>query len=200
MAKTGGRQVGTPNKADKLRQMILRALDGVGGQQYLQRQAELNPGPFLSLVSKCLPREVHQEITAEMTVRAEVRRELVESMVMLLRTEAGETQRVDRPRLASQRNEAPAMDGRERGVLDAEEAREGPPVVEAGSEAVVRTGARSVTVGRDAGSVEGERGGRDVGREGERGGSEEGRGVPAGAAAPVHPSALPVPARIVGFT
>jgi hypothetical protein len=79
LAKTGGRVAGTPNKADKLRTMILRALDGAGGQAYLQRQAELNPAPFLALVGKCLPREVHQEITAEMRIRAEVRAELVDN-------------------------------------------------------------------------------------------------------------------------
>jgi hypothetical protein len=143
LPKTGGRQVGTPNKADKLRTMILRALDGAGGQAYLQRQAELNPGPFLSLVSKCLPREVHQEITAEMTVRAEVRRELVESVVTLLRMpDDSVVASVERPALASQRRASVEHDGRERGVLDAEEAQGVPLVIPAGSDAVIRpTGA-----------------------------------------------------------
>ena len=35
--------------------MILGALDGVGGQAYLERQAEENPGPFLTLLGKILP-------------------------------------------------------------------------------------------------------------------------------------------------
>jgi len=35
--------------------MILGALDGVGGQAYLMRQAEENPGPFLTLIGKVLP-------------------------------------------------------------------------------------------------------------------------------------------------
>ena len=44
--KTGGREKGTPNKVTKqLKELILGALDGVGGQAYLERQAEENPRP-----------------------------------------------------------------------------------------------------------------------------------------------------------
>ena len=54
--KTGGREKGTPNKVTKqLKELILGALDGVGGQAYLERQAEENPGPFLTLLGKVLP-------------------------------------------------------------------------------------------------------------------------------------------------
>ena len=54
--KTGGREKGTPNKiSGALREMILGALDDVGGQAYLMRQAEENPGPFLTLLGKVLP-------------------------------------------------------------------------------------------------------------------------------------------------
>ena len=35
--------------------MILGALDGVGGQAYLERQAEENPTAFLTLIGKVLP-------------------------------------------------------------------------------------------------------------------------------------------------
>ena len=35
--------------------MILGALDDAGGQAYLERQAEENPGPFLTLLGKVLP-------------------------------------------------------------------------------------------------------------------------------------------------
>lgn len=42
----------------ELREMILAALDGAGGQKYLQQQAKENPGPFLSLIGKCLPKDV----------------------------------------------------------------------------------------------------------------------------------------------
>ena len=57
--KTGGRQKGTPNKltAD-VKAMILGALETVGGQDYLARQAEENPGPFMTLVGKVLPTQV----------------------------------------------------------------------------------------------------------------------------------------------
>lgn len=51
-----GRPKGCTNKITRdLRQMILGALDDAGGQEYLARQAELNPGPFLALVGKVLP-------------------------------------------------------------------------------------------------------------------------------------------------
>ena len=57
--KTGGRVAGTPNKLSAdLRAMILGALSEVGGEQYLARQANENPGPFLTLLGKILPTQV----------------------------------------------------------------------------------------------------------------------------------------------
>ena len=57
--KTGGREKGTPNKVTKqLKELILAALDGVGGQAYLERQAEENPTAFLTLIGKVLPMTV----------------------------------------------------------------------------------------------------------------------------------------------
>lgn len=57
--KTGGRAKGTPNKiTTQLRDMILGALDDVGGQQYLAQQAKLNPGPFMTLLGKVLPTQL----------------------------------------------------------------------------------------------------------------------------------------------
>lgn len=54
--KTGGRQKGTPNKlTGEVKDMILAALAGAGGVEYLQRQAEKNPAAFLTLVGKVLP-------------------------------------------------------------------------------------------------------------------------------------------------
>jgi hypothetical protein len=51
-----GRRPGSPNKNTKaLKDMILGALSDVGGQAYLARQAEENPGPFLTLIGKVLP-------------------------------------------------------------------------------------------------------------------------------------------------
>lgn len=57
--KFGGRKKGTPNKINAdLKAMILGALDGVGGTDYLMRQASENPGPFMALVGKVLPMTV----------------------------------------------------------------------------------------------------------------------------------------------
>ena len=57
--KTGGRKAGTPNKMTKaLKDMILGALDDVGGQAYLAAQAEANPKAFLALVGRVLPLQV----------------------------------------------------------------------------------------------------------------------------------------------
>jgi hypothetical protein len=60
--KTGGRQKGTPNKVNAaLKDMILSALDGAGGQAYLEEQAGKNPTAFLTLVGKVLPMQVTGE-------------------------------------------------------------------------------------------------------------------------------------------
>lgn len=54
--RRGGRAKGTPNKINgELKQMILGALDGVGGQKYLERQAKENPAAFMTLIGKVLP-------------------------------------------------------------------------------------------------------------------------------------------------
>ncbi len=55
----GGSRKGKPNKLTAaLKSMILEALDGVGGVQYLMRQAEANPAPFMALLGKVLPMTV----------------------------------------------------------------------------------------------------------------------------------------------
>ncbi len=59
-----GRPKGIPNKNTKaLKDMILAALEGAGGQDYLRAQAEKNPGPFLTLVGKVLPLQVQGDGT-----------------------------------------------------------------------------------------------------------------------------------------
>jgi hypothetical protein len=51
-----GRKPGVPNKlTSDLKGMILGALAGAGGEAYLQRQADENPGAFLTLIGKVLP-------------------------------------------------------------------------------------------------------------------------------------------------
>jgi len=55
----GGTRKGSPNKENKaLREMILGALDIVGGEKYLAAQAKKNPSAFLQLIGKVLPMQV----------------------------------------------------------------------------------------------------------------------------------------------
>lgn len=54
-----GRPKGSLDSGNKiLREMIVEALDGVGGIQYLQDTALSHPAAFLSLISKVLPLQV----------------------------------------------------------------------------------------------------------------------------------------------
>lgn len=54
-----GRPKGSPNKVTKaLKDMILGALNDVGGQEYLAKQAEENPSAFMTLLGKVLPSEL----------------------------------------------------------------------------------------------------------------------------------------------
>lgn len=55
----GGRPKGVPNKINgELKDMVLQALNGVGGVKYLQQQAKDSPTAFLALVGKVLPLQV----------------------------------------------------------------------------------------------------------------------------------------------
>jgi len=57
-----GRPKGVPNKnTAALRDMILQALTDQGGAEYLYRQADENPGAFMSLLGKVLPMQVTGE-------------------------------------------------------------------------------------------------------------------------------------------
>jgi hypothetical protein len=58
-----GRKKGTPNKDNAaIKDMIRHALDGAGGVEYLIRQAEENPGPFMGLIGKIIPAEVSAKV------------------------------------------------------------------------------------------------------------------------------------------
>lgn len=85
--RRGGRSKGTPNQLPDLRALTLRALMKAGGVDYLEQQARENPGPFLGLLGKVMPREVHTELSGEVRVRQEVRRDLVEKLVVLMQTQ-----------------------------------------------------------------------------------------------------------------
>lgn len=65
--KRGGSRKGIPNKlTHDLRAMVEGALQDAGGRQYLAQQAIENPAAFMSLVGKCLPRDV--KVTGELTL------------------------------------------------------------------------------------------------------------------------------------
>ena len=69
-----GRPKGSPNKTTALlKDALLRAADEAGGKEglvgYLRRQAEENPGPFLSLLGKVLPLQVNDAHGVSVEVR-----------------------------------------------------------------------------------------------------------------------------------
>lgn len=48
-------------KTLELKEMIRGALEGVGGQKYLQERAKENPAAFLTLLGKIIPTELKHE-------------------------------------------------------------------------------------------------------------------------------------------
>ena len=69
LPKTGGRAKGVPNKATaELKEMILGALDDVGGQAYLVQQALDNPNAFMTLVGKVVPRDINAAVEAAASI------------------------------------------------------------------------------------------------------------------------------------
>lgn len=67
-----GRPKGSINKIHfEVKEMILTALNNVGGQEYLTRQAEENPTAFLSLLGKVIPRDIKTEISGVESILAE---------------------------------------------------------------------------------------------------------------------------------
>ena len=54
-----GRRKGVSNiVTGDIRALVLGALDELGGQRYLVQQAKKNPQAFLSLLGKCLPKDI----------------------------------------------------------------------------------------------------------------------------------------------
>lgn len=65
-----GRPKGVPNKTTtEVKQMILDALAGAGGVEYLIRQAEEKPAAFLALVGKVMPMQVVGDPEAPLSVQ-----------------------------------------------------------------------------------------------------------------------------------
>jgi hypothetical protein len=78
MAKTGGRAKGASNKVTaQLKDMILGALDDVGGQEYLANQARENPTAFLSLIGKVLPTTLTGNVGLDVQI-TEIKRTIVD--------------------------------------------------------------------------------------------------------------------------
>ena len=72
-----GRKKGVTNgDTAKLRELILGALDEVGGQSYLAQQAYENPNAFMGLIGKVLPKEVVAEVKAEVKSEVHLRPQL----------------------------------------------------------------------------------------------------------------------------
>lgn len=64
-----GRPKGAVNKNTKaLKDMILGALDQAGGQDYLVKQAKINPQAFMGLIGKVLPQELKNQVEGGFTV------------------------------------------------------------------------------------------------------------------------------------
>ena len=58
-----GRKKGVPNKIPaSVKEMILCALDAVGGQRYLEEQAKQNPQAFMSLLGRIIPSEINGQV------------------------------------------------------------------------------------------------------------------------------------------
>lgn len=65
-AKKGGRPKGIPNKINiDIKNMIMEALQDAGGKEYLIRQADENPGAFMGLVSKIIPKDINANVSGE---------------------------------------------------------------------------------------------------------------------------------------
>jgi len=63
-----GRKKGVPTQVTQdIRQMIKDSLEGVGGMDYLMRQAETNPVAFMGLIGKIIPKEVEAHVTGEIS-------------------------------------------------------------------------------------------------------------------------------------
>lgn len=55
----GGSRKGKPNKlTTDLRSMVLNSLAKVGGEDYLIKQSRINAAAYMTLVGKCLPKEI----------------------------------------------------------------------------------------------------------------------------------------------
>ena len=60
-----GRPKGVQNKLTKsIKEAIEAAFQGVGGHEYLMRQAEENPQAFMTLLGKIIPNQIQADVTS----------------------------------------------------------------------------------------------------------------------------------------
>ena len=68
--RRGGRKKGTPNKvSSKIKDMVLEALDELGGKDYLVEQAKKNPAAYMGLLGKILPTQLTGTDDGPMKIR-----------------------------------------------------------------------------------------------------------------------------------
>ena len=92
---TGGSRKGVPNRATKiLKDMVLGALDDVGGQKYLAQQARENPTAFLTLVGKVLPLQIKADVTNTDVVSFDANPEWTERIAQLPDSDREDLRRV----------------------------------------------------------------------------------------------------------
>ena len=59
-----GRRKGSTNKLTRsVKEAIETAFQGVGGPEYLMRQAEQNPQAFMTLLGKIIPNQIQADLT-----------------------------------------------------------------------------------------------------------------------------------------
>jgi hypothetical protein len=104
--RKGGRSVGTQNAVTvECKQAIELAFLGLGGVPALTNWARKNRGLFYTkLWARLLPREIQAQVSADVTVRTDVRAALIDSLVAMLETD----RQAKREAIAADR--APALD------------------------------------------------------------------------------------------
>ena len=75
-----GRPPGARNKVTmELREMVRASLDALGGADYLVKQARMNPGAYLALVARLIPREIAATVQARGYICAPEQAETMEA-------------------------------------------------------------------------------------------------------------------------
>jgi hypothetical protein len=71
--KTGGRTKGTPNKITAaFKEAVLRAYDGIGGDDAFMEWARQNPTQFYQIASRLIPQEMRYAYDGTNTINVQV--------------------------------------------------------------------------------------------------------------------------------